>query len=80
MESVTFNCPIVNSTNAINSGLSVYLRKVGGLSPNTLYNVSGFSLPPIKTDRHHITEKLFSMAKNYKQTNKRFLLKSCIVS
>jgi hypothetical protein len=24
--------------------LSVYLRKVGGLSSNTLYNVSGFSL------------------------------------
>jgi hypothetical protein len=29
-------------------GLSVYLWKVGGLSPNALYNVSGFSLPPIK--------------------------------
>jgi hypothetical protein len=51
--------------------LSVYLRKVGGLSPNTLYNVSGFSLPPIKTDRHHITERLLSMAKNDKQTNKK---------
>jgi hypothetical protein len=39
------------------------LQKVGGLFPNTLYNVSGFSLPSIKTDRHHITEKLLSMAK-----------------
>jgi hypothetical protein len=38
--------------------------KVDDLSPNTLYNVFGFSLPPIKTDRHHITEKLLSMAKN----------------
>jgi hypothetical protein len=44
------------------------LRKVGGLSPNTLHNVSGFSLPPIKTDHHHITEKLLSMAINDKQT------------
>ena len=52
--------------------LSVYLWKVGGLSPNTLYNVSGFSFPPIKTDRHHVTEKLLSMAKNYKQTNPKF--------
>jgi hypothetical protein len=26
----------------------------GGLSPNALYNVSGFSLSPIKTDRHHM--------------------------
>jgi hypothetical protein len=43
--------------------LSVYLRKVSGLSPNTLYNVSRFSLPPIKIDRHHINEKLLSMAK-----------------
>jgi hypothetical protein len=34
-----------------------------GLFPNTLYNVSGFSLPLIKTDRHHITEKLLSMVK-----------------
>jgi hypothetical protein len=33
------------------------LRKVGGFFPNTLHNVSGFSLPPIKTDHHHITEK-----------------------
>jgi cytosine/uracil/thiamine/allantoin permease len=33
---------------------------------NTLYNVSGFSLPPIKTDRHHITEKLLSIVKNDK--------------
>jgi hypothetical protein len=31
--------------------LSVYLRKVGGLFPNALYNVSGFSLPPIIIDR-----------------------------
>jgi hypothetical protein len=27
-----------------------------------MYNVSGFSLPPIIIDRHHITEKLLSMA------------------
>jgi hypothetical protein len=44
------------------------LLKVGGLFPNALYNVSGFSLPPIITDRHHITEKLLSMAKNSKQS------------
>jgi hypothetical protein len=49
--------------------LSVYLWKVCGVSRNTLYLVSGFSLPPIKIDRHHITEKLFSMAKNSKQIN-----------
>jgi hypothetical protein len=32
-----------------------------------------FSLPPIKSDRHHtcITEKLLSMAKNDKQTNQK---------
>jgi hypothetical protein len=30
--------------------LSVYLRKVGGLFLNALYNVSGFSLPPIITN------------------------------
>jgi hypothetical protein len=47
------------------------MRKVGGLFPNTLYNAFGFSLPPVKTDRHHITEKLLSMAKNDKQTNKQ---------
>jgi hypothetical protein len=36
-------------------GLSVYLRKVGGLFPNTLCNVSGFSLPQIKkTDRQFV--------------------------
>jgi hypothetical protein len=28
-----------------------------------MYNVFGFSLPPIKTNRYHITEKLLSMAK-----------------
>jgi hypothetical protein len=52
-------------------GLSGYLRKVhvGGLSPHTLYNVYGFSLPTIKTDRHHITEKLLSMVKTSKQTS-----------
>jgi hypothetical protein len=45
------------------------MQKVGGLFPNALYiNVSGFSLPPIITDRHHITEKLLSMAKNSKQS------------
>jgi hypothetical protein len=46
------------------------LWKVGGLFSNTLYNISEFSLPPIKTDRHHITEKLWSVAKSDKQTNK----------
>jgi hypothetical protein len=35
-----------------------------------LYNVSRFSLPPIKTDRLHVTEKLLSMAKNDKQTKR----------
>jgi hypothetical protein len=35
-----------------------------------MYNVSRFSLPLINTDRHHITEKLLSMAKNIKQTNR----------
>jgi hypothetical protein len=41
------------------------------VSPQThCINVSGFSHPPIKTDRHHITEKLLNMAKNDKQTNK----------
>jgi hypothetical protein len=40
---------------------------VGGLFPNALYTVSGFSLPPI-SDRHHITEKLLNMAKNSKQS------------
>jgi hypothetical protein len=51
--------------------LSVYLREDGGLSPNTLHSVSGFSLPPInlKTDRHHITENFLTMAKNYKQSS-----------
>jgi hypothetical protein len=44
------------------------LRKVGGLSPNKLDNASGFSLPPIKTDCHHVTVKLLSMMKNYIQT------------
>jgi hypothetical protein len=36
------------------------------------YNVSGFSLPSIKTVCHHIhvTEKLSSMAKNHKEINK----------
>jgi hypothetical protein len=36
--------------------------------PNTLYmyNVSGFSLPPIKTDCHRITEELLNVAKNAK--------------
>jgi hypothetical protein len=47
------------------------LAEVGVLSLNTLYNVSGFSLPPIKTDRHHMTEKMLSMAKNDKQTKKK---------
>jgi hypothetical protein len=45
--------------------LPVYLLKVSGLFPNTLYNVSGFSLPQIKTDRHHITEKLLSLANGF---------------
>jgi hypothetical protein len=34
--------------------LSIYFWKVDGLSLNALYNVSGFSLPPIKTDHHYI--------------------------
>jgi hypothetical protein len=42
---------------------SVYLRTVVDPSPNTLHNtlyiVSGFSLPPIKINRLHITEKNF---------------------
>jgi hypothetical protein len=46
---------------------------VGGLFPNALYNVSWISLPPIKTDRHHITEKLLSMAKNDKNKQKSTL-------
>jgi hypothetical protein len=44
-------------------------RCLDGLFPNTLYNASGFSPPLLKTDFHHITEKLLSMAKNDKQTN-----------
>jgi hypothetical protein len=42
-------------------------------SQNTLHSVSGFYLPPIKTDHHHLTEKLLAMAKNNKQseTNQR---------
>jgi hypothetical protein len=51
--------------------LSVYLRKVGGLSANTctLYNVYRFFLLLIKIDRHNITEKLLSMSKiTIKQT------------
>jgi hypothetical protein len=49
--------------------LSVYLQKVGGPFPNALHNnVSGFSPPPIITDRRLITEKLLSMAKNSKQS------------
>jgi hypothetical protein len=55
--------------------LSIYLQKVDDLSPNTLYNVSGFPLPPIKTYHHHITEKLLSgknlqTKQNKKQTKK----------
>jgi hypothetical protein len=41
------------------------------VSSQIRYIVSGFSLTPIKTDRHHITEILLSMAKNDKQTNKQ---------
>jgi hypothetical protein len=57
--------------------LSVYLRKVGGLSSNTLYNVSEFSLPPIKTDRRHITETLLSMVK---LTNKPYISMTIMMS
>jgi hypothetical protein len=46
----------------------LHLWKVGGLFPSTLYNVPGFSLPPIKPDHHQITEKCLSMAKNSKQS------------
>jgi hypothetical protein len=49
---------------------SVHLRKVGGLSPNILYNVPGFFRPPIKTDSHHITNN-FEYGKNAKQINKQ---------
>jgi hypothetical protein len=42
------------------------LRKVVGFSPNTLYKVYGFSLPPTKTDCHYTIEKLLSMANNDK--------------
>jgi hypothetical protein len=48
--------------------LSVYLWKVDGFFPNALYKISVFSLPPTITDRHHITEKLLSMAKNSNQS------------
>jgi hypothetical protein len=48
------------------------LRKVGGLFSNTLYNLFEFSLPPIKTDRHNVTEKLSSMAKIDEQINNKF--------
>jgi hypothetical protein len=51
----------------VGESLSVYLWKVGYLFPNTLYNVSGFSLPLTKTDHHDITEKLLSMAINLKK-------------
>jgi hypothetical protein len=47
-------------------------------SPNTLQNVSGFSLPPIKTDCHNITEKLLIMAKNDEQANK-FMFKKLTI-
>jgi hypothetical protein len=43
-------------------------------------NVSGFSLPLLKTDRHHTSEKLLSMAKNDKQTeteNSSYLKSEC---
>jgi hypothetical protein len=46
------------------------LQKVGGLFPKCIvYNVTGFSLPPIITDGHYITEKLFNMAKNSETVN-----------
>jgi hypothetical protein len=37
-----------------------HVPMIGGLSQNTLYmyNVSEFSIPPIKTDRHHVNAKL----------------------
>jgi hypothetical protein len=45
-----------------------------------LYDVTGFSLPPLKIDRHHIIEKLLSMAKNDKQTqNKHGRPATCIL-
>jgi hypothetical protein len=37
-------------------------------------NDSGFFLPPMKIDRHHITEILLSMAKNVKQRNKYIMI------
>jgi hypothetical protein len=48
------------------------MRKVSGLSQNALYNVSKFSLPPIKSDSHHINEKLLGMAKNKKKKPQSF--------
>jgi hypothetical protein len=53
--------------------LSVYLRKVVGLSPYILYDVSGFSLPPIKSDHHHIIEKLLSIAKKWQTKRQSFV-------
>jgi hypothetical protein len=41
------------------------LQKVGGLFPNALYNVSGFSLPPIINDRQHITEKIVEYGEKF---------------
>jgi hypothetical protein len=32
-----------------------------------LYNVSGFSLPSIRTDHHHITEKIVEYGENSTQ-------------
>jgi hypothetical protein len=51
--------------------MSLYLRKVNSHSPNTLYNMSGFSPPPIKTDRHHRTEKLLSVVKQVKKSDSK---------
>jgi hypothetical protein len=43
---------------------------VSGLFPNAVHNVSGFSLPSVITDSHHLTEKLLSMAKKSKKKRK----------
>jgi hypothetical protein len=54
-------------------GLSVYLRNVGGLFPNTLNNVSGLSLLPIKHWPSSYNWKIVEYGKNSKQWIKQSL-------
>jgi hypothetical protein len=51
-------------------------RWVVWLFPNTctLHSESWFSLSPIKTDRHRITQKLLCAAKNAKQSIKQYVI------